>query len=266
MPMSDADDELYCAELQLIHIDGTPHYLYGEEAIILYLLFSTIMMIFFQIFYMYSCCFCRGCCCGMTTYTRLTCTMVFLFISAGIQARSAVYSMMVWIDPVFYFALIMPIIHFFLHGFGNRDEYASYDGYCQCCGGSGAEPEHQIRLDDVVIIVTPPAQPEVVLNVQPAPRQMPEPPKFLSDPHYEFFKGEVHQLSIAVSGSHFCDARLLENPVMFIVKKWRHHTRIFRADTPESFWKKNVETMTERVREALKLNPEPLGEEPHEAA
>lgn len=256
------DAGLLGARVEIINIDGTSSSFYGKEAVEVYFVFSTLTMMIFQIFYSCSC----GCC-GMTTYTRLTCSMVFLFVTAWSQAKAAAFGMMVWYDPVFYFALIMPIIHFLRHGFRNRDAYASYEGCCQC---RGEEPKPQIRLHDVVelnavVVVSPPAQPAVVPNVQPA-ASAPKQDGFMSDPHYEFFKTEVHQMSIAVTGSHFCDERLLENPIMFIVKKWRHHTRIFRADTHESFWKKNVETMTERVREALKLNPEPQREEPHEAA
>merc|ERR1711881_152032 len=102
----------------------------------------------------YTCCFCCTCCC-VSTRTRLICTMIYLFALEMMMFYMAPgYTKAFWIIPDFYFAVILPIVFFLLHGFkSSKDQYNDYAGCCghccQCCGSPNEdEMMQEYRYDD----------------------------------------------------------------------------------------------------------------------
>lgn len=79
-------------------------------------------------------------------------------------------------------------------------------------------------------------------------------------PQFDFFKNAVEALAREIHQDF--NPKALYKPVMFIAKKWKKHKRIFKREKPETFWSKNLASMTTRVEEVLgipKQNPCPRG-------
>lgn len=75
---------------------------------------------------------------------------------------------------------------------------------------------------------------------------------FARMPQFEFFWDQVGQLAKEIHAGTV-DPKALHKPAMFIAKKWKRHKRIFKRDTPEKFWEKNVGAMRGRVAECFGL-------------
>lgn len=73
------------------------------------------------------------------------------------------------------------------------------------------------------------------------------------DPDYSYFHVMVeNQANKMLGGS--CEPEKFAKPLMFIVRKWQRHRTIFKRDSREGFWKRNLDSMLERLKEHI--NPD----------
>merc|ERR1711964_761488 len=70
----------------------------------------------------------------------------------------------------------------------------------------------------------------------------------LDDPDYSFFLKCLRDTANDMGAN--CSDAALSKPVMYLIRKWQYHRRIFRNSSKERFWRKNRKGMMLRIQES----------------